>query len=573
MKTATRSLTEQNHTPQAPSTHELRERIRQLMDDATGNGPEINPSQLKAVGYTRVSSTMQVLEGTSLEDQEARIVNYIHGERWQLLEMLTDPAASGRTSKRPGFTQLKKLVQQNRVHVVVVDRIDRIARHLPTFLEFVALLRKNNVKLISLREGIDYRKPWGKLVVYILGALAEFYSDNLSQELRAKRLMDAINGKLAPTYRFGFCKGDCTTCTDPNGPDYCPYYGKPDQGARQFRIHHPVEAHAVRLMASWYVTGRSSFADIANRLNTEVFTLPDGNEVRFRTKGRPGLVPPGPFDADAVRYILSNPIYAGFVTYAGSTQEGEKFRKPRELFTGDHKPMIDPLTFERIQHIRQGRFHRSDTQANPARPYPLSRLLVCSHRHGTMRALSVGKHRYYVDRICQIKHHERHQPNLVASPLEDTVRHVVGQLSLPEAWLRRVISYLLYDEGESAFLQDRLALHQRLEAETYLVRQGIISSAEFAQRRTAILNALSALEPTLNPVAKEALELLNNLTTVLAGLEPEEENLLYRSLFTAIVVNEQEIVAMEVYPPFATLHSRFSLPGTHAPSLGAHGTA
>ncbi|MBN1890442.1 MAG: recombinase family protein, partial [Thermoflexales bacterium] len=316
------------------SDREVRSRILMILNDNAGKSAEPPPSQLIAAGYTRVSMGMQ-LEGTSMEDQEDRIRGYILGQGWTLLDVITDPARSGRTSRREGFTRLKKLVRSGRIKVLVVDRLDRLARHLPTFLEFIDMLRKHDVKLVSLREGIDYRRAWGKLVVYILGALAEFYSDNLSQEMRIKRLTDAKNGLLAPTHRFGYCDGRCSKCTDPNGADptgvaYCPHVGQPDRRGKAFRIPHPVESHAVRLMFAWYATGQYSFADIAHRLNTQIFDLPDGSEVHFRTKGRPGLHPPGPFTADAVRDILSNPVYAGWVPFAGSTEDGKRFRKPRE---------------------------------------------------------------------------------------------------------------------------------------------------------------------------------------------------------------------------------------------------
>ena len=458
------------------------------------------------------------------------------------------------------------------MQVLVVDRIDRIARHLPTFLEFIDLLRRANVRLVSLREGIDYRKPWGKLVLYILGALAEFYSDVLSQEIRNKRLMDAANGKLAPTYRFGYCKGDCSACTDPNGEQYCPFFGGPDQRGSYFRMAHPIESRAVQMMFDWYAEGRDSYADVARRLNEAICTLPDGTEVRFRTKGRVGVTPPGRFDADAVREIVSNPIYTGRVTYAGSTQDGHKFRQPREVFPGQglHPALIDDFTFLKAQQIRKSRYARPDSRANPARAFPLSRLLVCAHRHGPLRTHSVGQHRYYMDKVCQLKHGEKHQPHLKAASLEAQVREIVGELQLPEAWIRRTLAYLFFDEGEAALLQDRLALHQRLEANTYLLRQGLIATADFQRRRAAILTAMQSLELTAAPASQEALALLQNLPTLLAALEPEEENALYRALFTSIVVEGEAPVSLEVYPAFQPLHLRFALPGTHQPLRGPY---
>ncbi len=554
-------------TAAPPNDAELRERIRQLLNDAAGKSAEPSPAQTVAAGYTRVSMEAQ-LEGTSLEDQQDRIRAYILQQGWVLLEVIADPARSGRSAKRAGFVKLKRLVQSGRLKVLVVDRLDRLARHLHTFLEMIDLLNRYEVKLISLREGVDYRKPWGKLVVYILGALAEFYSDNLGQEMRIKRLSDAKNGLLAPTLRFGYCDGRCSKCTDPNGKDFCPNFGQANIRGSAFRVPHPVESHCVRIMFERYATGKCSFGQIAKQINQEIFTLPDGAEVTFCTKGKGANHPPGPFDADAVRLILSNPVYVGFVTYAGTTEDGKRFRKPRELFVGKHEALVDPILFERVQQIRKGRYQRSN-RGTVVNTSPLARLLMCAHRRSPLRVSSTTAYTYYVDRLCQAKYDEFHQPNLKADELVSRIRAVVGHIALPEAWVQRCLGYVFYDEGESALIKNRMALHKQLEAEDYLLRKGVISTAEHERRRSTILRALAALDVTSDPIAQEALELLHNLPALLQALDGQEENQVYRSIFSAIIVEAQNIVAMEVFPPFANLHAQFSLPGTHKPLMNA----
>ncbi len=558
-------------TPPRPtlrSTEEIRRHVQEILQE-NSNSLDFTSVALYASGYGRVSCDIQLHDGTSLEDQEARITEYIKNQGWVLVEYISDPALSGRNSRRPGFRRLQRLVRDHRIQILVVDRIDRLARHLSTFLEFIDLLQRKNVKLISLREGIDYRKPWGKLVLYILGALAEFYSDNLSQEIRIKRMTDAANGKLAPTYRYGYCIGNCLECTDPNGKDYCPYFGRTDRRRNAFRVPHPVEAVAVRLMFEWYATGNYSYTDIAQRLNEEIFALPDGVEVRFRTKGRPGLTPPAPFNADAVRVILSNPIYAGQVTYAGSDETRFKFRKPRKLFPSqDHQALISAETFERVQLYRKLRAYRVDTATKRAKAFPLSRLLFCADHHSPMRSLSSRGYRYYADRLCQEKYNNRHQDNIKADLIEDEIRRIAGALELPEAWIQRTLAYVFFEEGESALMQDRLALRQQLDMETYLMRTGRISPAEFGVRYTRINNSLQALEISSLPESREARMLLDNLPELIRSMDPLEENAFYRSFIAAVYLHDQQIAGIEVYPVFAELHPQFRPLGSCAPLQG-----
>lgn len=144
---------------------------------------------------------------------------------------------------------------------------------------------------------------------------------------------------------------------------------------------HPVEAAAVQLMFAWYATGEYSDDDIAKRLNREIFVLPDGTEVRFRTKGLPGAYAPQAFDKDAIQAFLTNAVYAGYVTYAGSDEHGNRRRKPVEWFEGKHEALVSLELFRKVQTIRQNRYHRSTTLANPARVYPLTGVLYCAAQH------------------------------------------------------------------------------------------------------------------------------------------------------------------------------------------------
>jgi hypothetical protein len=136
----------------------------------------------------------------------------------------------------------------------------------------------------------------------------------------------------------------------------CPRAGGRNRGGDGTRVPHQVEAEAVRLMFAWYATGEYSDDDpstslrtgSARRLNREVFTLADGTEVRFRTKGLPGSYAPQAFDKDAVQGLLTNAVYAGYVTYAGSDEHGNRRRKPVEWFDGKHETLVSLVLFRKV---------------------------------------------------------------------------------------------------------------------------------------------------------------------------------------------------------------------------------
>jgi site-specific DNA recombinase len=510
-----------------------------------------------AYGLVRVSSPMQKEEGHSLEDQEARIRRFVEGKGWKLVQVFKDPAFSGRINKRPGLRAMKRAIKAGKVKLVVVDRIDRLSRDLLSLLKLVKLFQDYGVRFVSVRENIDFGTVWGRLVLYVLGALAEFYVNVLSEEIRLSRRRTAERGRLSGSFRLGYCKGNCSTCTDPNGPDYCPSFGGTDRGDGQVRVRHPVESVAVRLMFEWYATGEYSDRDVACRLNEEIFAL-DDDEVRFRTKGRPGICEPQPFSPDAVRAVLNNPIYAGYVAYYSTHQQGKKRgrrrRKPVEVYPGRHQAIVELTLYRRVQTIRRNRYRRTTSLNNPARVYPLTGLLFCDERHSPLRGISSngGRSRYYVDKLCQARlaRQQWHQKNLRADEIEQKVQDVITRMRLPSSWKNRVLAYVLYDDGVDEIERERFAIRRRLERAMDLYVDGEYDRGKLRRIEAECAQQLAALAPASTPVGVEAGDLLDDLPTLWVALTDEEQKTLYHCVFSAIYVAGDEIVAVDLRGPF-----------------------
>lgn len=544
----------QEAEPAAPDEGGLFTKVGSILGNASCSGERTG---LRAVGYTRVSSSMQALFGKSMDDQEDRIEALIEQEGWLAVGILTDSAQSGRTGRRPAFRELQRKVRRRQVDVVVVDRIDRISRNLLTLLSFIRLIEKNSVKLVSLRERIDFSTVWGGLVLYILGALAEFYSEVLSEEMRLRRYHNARSGRLSGAYRLGYCKGLCSECEDPNGEDYCPHYEGRDLGDGEIRVQHPVEREAVRLMFEWYATGEYSYNDIAHRLNEEVFVLPTGDEVRFRTKGVPGRCPPGLFTKDAIRDIIQNPVYVGYVSYSGSDEDGVRRRKPVELFDGKHHGIVSLDLWRRAQLVRRNRYHRSQSLSSGARTYPLSRLVFCAHAHMPMRGISTGggKYRYYADKLCKQKLSKKdwHQPNVSAPEIEQEVRRLVTRMRIPADWRERILAYLHYDEGMAEVAYERQIVSQRMQRAAELYEEGHYDRERLARVQAECQRQMKALEPVGTSAGQEALALLGSLPVLWETLTDEQRNGLYRILLNGVYVRGKTVAEIEPQPPFLSL--------------------
>ena len=84
----------------------------------------------------------------------------------------------------------------------------------------VKLLNEYGVALVSVSERVGFDTPWGRLVLNVLGALAEYYLVALSADTSKGKHGRAWLGLANGAFRLGVCNGLCSECTDPNGRGY-----------------------------------------------------------------------------------------------------------------------------------------------------------------------------------------------------------------------------------------------------------------------------------------------------------------------------------------------------------------
>lgn len=80
----------------------------------------------------------------------------------------------GRMETQAFFASRKAQTATRRIQFIRLTRIDRLARSLPHLLQIVERLEKKDVALRILSMQIDTSTPNGKLMLSIMGAIAEF---------------------------------------------------------------------------------------------------------------------------------------------------------------------------------------------------------------------------------------------------------------------------------------------------------------------------------------------------------------------------------------------------------------
>jgi DNA invertase Pin-like site-specific DNA recombinase len=134
----------------------------------------------KFVGYARVSSREQAENLNALEQQVARLK--AAGATEILIDVESGRGAS--EAKRLEFHRLLKLVESGSIGKVVITRLDRLGRNLPTLRKALELMAAHGVALVALDESIDMSTAAGKFQMQMLGALAEMESDRLSERIQ-----------------------------------------------------------------------------------------------------------------------------------------------------------------------------------------------------------------------------------------------------------------------------------------------------------------------------------------------------------------------------------------------------
>ena len=116
-----------------------------------------------------------------------------NGPYWSEMYRIFEDRASGAKTDRPGLTQALAFVRAG--DVLVIWKLDRLARSLTHLIETVNQLEKSGAGLQSLTEAIDTTTPGGLLIFHVFGALAQFERDLIRERTRAGLSAAASRGR------------------------------------------------------------------------------------------------------------------------------------------------------------------------------------------------------------------------------------------------------------------------------------------------------------------------------------------------------------------------------------------
>ena len=313
----------------------------------------------KVALYVRVSTTSQLEEGYSIEEQKAKLESYCDIKDWHVYKVYTDGGFSGSTTERPALEQLIKDAQSKLFDTVLVYKLDRLSRSQKDTLYLIEdVFLKNNIEFVSLLENFDTSTPFGRAVIGLLSVFAQLEREQIKERMQLGKLGRAKAGKsmMWSKTSYGYS------------------YNK-DTGTMTVNEY---EALAVKEIYASYLAGMS-ITKLRDKMNEE---YPKQPAWSYRT----------------IRGILANPVYCGLNQYKGQT------------FQGTHKPIISLVDFEQTQRELAKRQQTAKELSNP-RPfqakYMLSGLAQCGYCHAPLKVI-LGAVRKDGSRFKRYECYQRH---------------------------------------------------------------------------------------------------------------------------------------------------------------------
>ena len=274
--------------------------------------------KLRCAIYTRKSTEEGLdMEFNSLDAQRESCEAYIASQKpegWVLVpDRYDDGGFSGGTLERPALRRLLADIEDGRIDVVVVYKIDRLSRSLMDFAKLVEVFDRRGVTFVSVTQSFNTTTSMGRLTLNILLSFAQF-----EREVIGERIRD----KFAASRARGMWMG-----------------GHPPLGydvKDRKLVVNPAEAATVRMIFERFLKIGSA-TTLARTLAAESVTTKRGR----------------PIDKGFLYKLINNRVYIGEAVHKGTA------------YPGEHTAIISRGLWERVHSILRDspRWRAANTRA------------------------------------------------------------------------------------------------------------------------------------------------------------------------------------------------------------------
>lgn len=416
---------------------------------------------MPAVIYARYSSDMQREE--SIEAQVRACKYYAQQENLDVIRIYTDRAKSGmyHSEQRAEFKRMLQDAPLGEFDTVLVHKLNRFGRAGVKALNDREHLEKHGINIISVTERLE-NTPEGRLMLFVITGMNEYYSRNLAAEVLKGMRENAYKGistggKPALGYNWQAEAGaDAET-------------GQSKRTTKKLVIN-PREAEAVRLIFNRYASG-AGYGDIISELNKNGYVT------------KRGL----PFGKNSIYEILHNERYTGCYTYGkthrkNGTRNNHKKSDDYIKVEGGCPQIIDMDLWERVQKMLEIR--RRTRASNKAKTlYALTGVLYCGEcgraMCGKSRTARGVRYTYY---SCNTKTNGKDccMPDIPQEKLEASVFDTLNSVAFSDEYITRMAQKMYASYADENTKTEHLAKElQQIENKLANIAKAVAGGMEF----------------------------------------------------------------------------------------------
>lgn len=482
-----------------------------------------NPTPMNVALYARVSTDRQAEKDLSIPAQLQAMHAYAAHRSWTVVSKFIEPGASARTAERPVLRALlRRCAEQPQIDVVLVHKIDRLARSVHDHAVIRLHLKKHRVKLASVAENVDDSVS-GQLLENIMASIGEFYSSNLGEETKKGMRMKVEKGGW------------------PHSPPRGYKVVRDETGKGHITIDE-TDAPAVRFAFEQYATNRFSFRRLRFLLAERGFRAKNGK----------------PIPQSGMERILKNPFYAGRVRWG--TAE----------YAGNHEALVPESQFLLVQKIILSR-HEDHGEKGTLR-FLLRGVAVCGDCGGKLTAERHDRWSYYrcirrtIDKEqcpaklsnASVAHgslHALYRRLRLAPELRDRIRQSTD-LQLAERAKER-------ERRLSSLHMKRIKFEEREVRLAEAFAMGELSRMAYKAASSRLRSEIAAVHQAVQQVDTDPAKLKERIDTVLRvadSLEALDESFseerqydLVRAVFKRLVIRQGKIIDHQLRSPLDRL--------------------
>ena len=287
-------------------------------------------------------------ESNSIQHQKKLLQKVAREKGYTDTLFFVDDGITGTTMKRPGFQKMLTAIEAGYISAVFVKDLSRLGRN---YIEVGKLTEEffpqYDVRLVAVSDGVDSDEGDNEFTPF-RNIMNEWYAKDISKKRKIVNKMKGNAGIPLSQPPYGYIK-------NPDDP--------------RFWVVDSKAADVVRRIYDMALEGYG-LAEIANALGRDGIVNPT---YYWRSKGvnRSGsksTLEPTKWGHTTVKKILTLQEYCGdvinFKSYSKSYKMKRRIQNPEEnraIFLNVHEPIIDRVTWEKVQSLQKGTRRKKPT--------------------------------------------------------------------------------------------------------------------------------------------------------------------------------------------------------------------